>query len=101
MTAIITQIEQETFARDGGPTRTKAVLFFKGGTKGVVVNKTNATTLYAAFGDFPDWIGKAITIKPETTMFNGKMVKALRLYPLTPKIPEPPPEEIDDEEIPF
>jgi hypothetical protein len=42
-----------------------------------------------------------ITIKPETTLFNGKTVKALRLYPVTPKIPEPPPEEIDDEEIPF
>jgi len=79
---VIERIEQETFARDGGPARKKAVLYFRNKTKGVVCNKTNAITLGSAFGKhFSAWIGKSVTIAPENTTFSGKVVKALRLYP--------------------
>ena len=90
----------------GEPTRTKAVLYFKGGKKGMVINKTNANALAAAFGkNLSDWVGKRVTIKPEPTIFGGKPTQGLRLYPVNtavppPKKPEPKPsltEEIGDE----
>jgi hypothetical protein len=103
--AVIERIEQETFTRDGGPSRRKAVLFFKNRVKGIVCNKTNAITLGDAFGkDFVSWVGKTITITPENTTFGGKLVKALRLYPaqnnLGPPAPTPQ-DELNDETIPF
>jgi hypothetical protein len=92
--AVIERIEQETFARDGGPARKKAVLYFKNKTKGVVCNKTNAITLGSAFGkNFSAWVGKNITIKPENTTFSGKVVKALRLYPAQNNAVLDPPNE--------
>jgi hypothetical protein len=102
--AVIERIEQETFARDGGPARKKAVLYFRNKTKGVVCNKTNAITLGSAFGkNFSAWIGKSITITPENTTFSGKVVKALRLYPaaLSKAASEPtePPEVVAHDEM--
>lgn len=77
---IIDRVEHETFERDG---RTKAVVYFKGKTKGMVLNKTNAEALSGSFGkEFSDWSGKSITLRPESVMFSGKSVKALRAYPV-------------------
>jgi hypothetical protein len=91
---VIERIEQETFARDGGPARKKAVLYLKNKTKGVVCNKTNAITLGSAFGkNFSAWVGENITIKPENTTFSGKVVKALRLYPAQNNAVLDPPNE--------
>ena len=104
VTAVIDRIEQETFTRDNGPSKRKAVIFVRGGTKGIVCNKTNAITLGDAFGkDFSAWVGKTVTITPENTTFGGKLVKALRLYPAQAAMPPPapPPDELDDETIPF
>jgi hypothetical protein len=102
---VIDRIEQETFARDGGPSRQKAVLYFKGRTKAVVCNKTNAAMLADAYGkNFSGWVGKAVSIRPENTTFSGKVVKALRLYPTQTAVPPPPPsqdETADDSKIPF
>jgi hypothetical protein len=103
--AMIERIEQETFARDGGPARRKAVLYFKNKTKGVVCNKTNAMTLGSAFGkNFSAWIGKSVTITPENTTFSGKVVKALRLYPTAQSNaasapPNEPPEAVAHDEM--
>ena len=47
------RIEQEAFTRPGEPTRTKAVIYFRGGKKGMVINKTNANVLAAAYGKKP------------------------------------------------
>jgi hypothetical protein len=93
--AVIERIEEETFMRDGKASRPKAVIHFRGASKPVVCNKTNANVLAAAFGkSFDDWIGKCVTVRPETTPFNGKVVPALRLYPApvkteTAPLPEP------------
>jgi hypothetical protein len=103
--AVIERIEEETFARDGGPARRKAILYFKNKTKGVVCNKTNAITLSSAFGkNFSAWVGKNITIKPENTTFSGKVVKALRLYPaaqgnIALAQPSEPPETAPSDEM--
>jgi hypothetical protein len=95
--ATIEKIEEETFAKEGQKARPKKVLLFKGASKGVVLNKTNATVLAAAFGtDFTRWIGKPVKVAPESTSFGGKIVPAIRLYPApAPKIetkPQPKPE---------
>ena len=91
--AIIERVEQEAFTRPGEPTRTKAVLYFKGGKKGLVINKTNANAMATAFGkNFSDWVGKRVTIKPEPTNFGGKPTQGLRLYPVNTAVPPPQPE---------
>jgi len=95
----IDRVEEETFSRDGRP-RTKKVLFCKGANKGIVLNKVNAGTLAATLGKrFEEWPGKRIRVQPENTTFNGKVVAAIRLYPVAerpelpppPESPEPPP----------
>jgi hypothetical protein len=105
VTATIERIDHESFARPGEPTRVKAVAYFKGGKKGMVINKTNANTLALAFGKkFADWPGKRVTVKAEPTNFGGKPTQGLRLYPVNgaEKIAPPPPPKSDmDDEIPW
>ena len=107
----VDRIEYEQFTRPGEPTRTKAVAYFKGGKKGMVINKTNAANMAAAFGKpFSGWVGKRVTLRVEQTMFAGKPTRGLRIYPANggsavppPKAEEPPlsqpplREEMDDE----
>jgi hypothetical protein len=82
--ATIDRVEEEVFSRDGKSVRAKAVLYFRGASKPIVLNKTNASTLAHAYGkDFSDWPGKMVEVRPETTTFNGKVVAALRLYPIS------------------
>jgi hypothetical protein len=109
--ATIERIDFEAFEKPGQPTRTKAVVYVKGGKKGVVINKTNASALAAAFGKaITGWVGKRVTIKAEPTQFAGKPTVGLRLYPAngTGRItsgpivpPEPPPRDDMDDEIPW
>ena len=81
ITAIVEQVEQQDFARQGERRKMKAVLHVRGIKKPIVVNKTNALTLAAAFGkDFDDWIDQRVTIKAEPTTFGGKPTKGIRLY---------------------
>jgi hypothetical protein len=104
VTATIERIEYEQFTRPNQPTRTKAVAYFRNGKKGMVINKTNAATMASAFGKkFPDWVGKRVTIKPETTTFAGKPTQGLRLYPAANgQIAAPPPPQDDmDDKIPW
>src|SRR5262249_50851286 len=84
VTATIERIDQEQFTRPGEPTRTKAIIYVKGGKKGIVINKTNASMLAAAFGkNFAAWPNRKITIRSEPTRFGGKLTTGLRLYPVT------------------
>src|SRR5262245_17110877 len=106
--ARIERIDHEKFARPGEPTRIKAVAYFKGGKKGMVINKTNANNLAAAFGKkFADWVDKRVTVKAEPTNFGGKPTLGLRLYPVNGdgavKVapPPPPPKDDMDDEIPW
>jgi len=113
ITGTIEKIDEETFAKQGERSRNKKVLFVRGGKKGVVVNKTNAITLAGAFGkDFSTWVGQRIVIKAEPTMFAGKPVTGLRMYPApnggghsaapTPKPPPAPAVDPEmDDEVPF
>jgi hypothetical protein len=102
ITVTVDRIEYEQFTRPGEPTRTKAVAYFKGGKKGMVINKTNAANLAAAFGKpFTGWVGKRVMLRVEQTMFAGKPTHGLRIYPANgggavpppPVAPQPPPQQ--------
>jgi hypothetical protein len=92
----------------------KAVLYFTKGTKGMILNVTNWTTLEDEYGgDTDSWIDKPIILTVERTTFKGKPTKGLRLkIPLRakpqakPKPPSTPPQSENpggdmDDEIPF
>src|SRR5262245_58691070 len=78
----VDRINYEQFTRPGEPTRTKAVIYFRNGKKGMVVKKTNAENMAAAFGKpFAGWVGNRVTLRAEQTMFGGKPTRGLRIYP--------------------
>ena len=58
----------------------KPVLYFKGKEKGLILNRTNANTIEAVFGDeMDDWIGAEIILYPTMAEFGGKQVAAIRV----------------------
>jgi hypothetical protein len=80
---VIQSVEMEDVS-DG---EQKAVVYFNKGTKGMVVNVTNWTTLEDAYGlDTDSWIGQPVILTVERTTFKGKPTKGLRL-----KLPSQPP----------
>jgi hypothetical protein len=117
VTATIDRIDEEEFTRPGERPRKKAVAYFKNASKPMVLNKTNANTLAAAFGKpFAGWVGKRVTLRAEPTVFAGKPTLGLRLFPTSnggdritsgptapPPPPPPPPRQADDmnDEIPW
>lgn len=96
----------------------KAVLYFVGKEKGLVLNKTNANkiTQLAQSPVTEDWHGQQIKLYPTETSFGGEMVDCIRVKAATrpgqrpaPKpVPPPPPvedfvgdDELTDDQIPF
>lgn len=75
---------------DVGGEEDKPVLYFKEKSKGVVLNRTNATAIAMKYGDdTDDWNDKPILVYPDTTMFQGKMVDCIRMrVPALPASPE-------------
>lgn len=58
----------------------KVVLSFKGAEKKLALNKTNAKTIAAGYGDETDnWIGEDLCLYPTTTEFQGKTVPCVRV----------------------
>lgn len=58
---------------------TKPVLYFKGKEKGLVLNKTNAGTISAAYGDdTEDWFDQPLILFSIMTGFQGKIGPAVR-----------------------
>lgn len=88
----------------------KLVLYFHNKQKGFVLNKTNAMTISSLLNsdDTDDWAGSKITIRPEKTQFQGKIVDCIRVSPdpvprQTAKARPLPVQEIEEdmEEAPF
>lgn len=97
----------------------KPVLYFEETEKGLVLNKTNASTLTTMFGtdDTDDWIGKQIKLYSKDVEYQGKMVRGIRVNsrPVAAPPPAParparpaakqvapvPPVEPGDDDIPF
>lgn len=72
----------------------KAILYFEGKKKGLILNKTNANKIANVYGqNFEGWAGKDIFIYPDETTFQGQMVPCLRV-----RIPG---KAASDEPLPF
>lgn len=58
----------------------KAILYFKGKDKGMVLNKTNARKISEAYGpETNEWFGQPITLYEAQVEFQGDTVAALRV----------------------
>ena len=58
----------------------KPVVYFKGKDKGLVLNKTNGTTIAETLGDdTDDWAGREIVLYSTKVQFGAKMVDAIRV----------------------
>lgn len=76
-TVTIAEIRMEKMGED-----TKPAIYFEGKDKGVVLNKTNATNIAAAYGPETDgWIGQRVILFSAWVDFQGKSVEAIRIRP--------------------
>ena len=58
----------------------KPCLYFKGATKGFILNTTNGNCIASMHGDDKDfWAGKEITIYPTSTDMAGEIVPCIRV----------------------
>jgi hypothetical protein len=69
-------VEIESVGDDDG----KAVLYFIGKQKGLVLNKVNSRTIGGAYGDETDnWENQKIILFPAIVDFRGDSVEAIRV----------------------
>lgn len=86
------------------------VLYFQGKQKGLVLNKTNSSTISKLYGgETSGWAGNPITLFPTQTDYAGKQVECIRIRLAAPQSPSPqaPPANYNgapmpsDDEIPY
>lgn len=103
----IASIETETVGDD-----TKLVVYFKNGTKGLVLNKTNANTIAEILNteETDNWIGGRIKLITAKVEYQGKRVPAIRIETPDSNGGKPAPAPVrhapvrdvpTDDEIPF
>lgn len=67
---------------DVGDDDRKPVVWFREFDKGMVMNKTNANNVSEIYGPDSDmWIGRPMVLATAMVDFQGKSMRALRLYP--------------------
>lgn len=118
---VVVTIDRVEFELVGREREEKAVVYFLGKTKGVVLNKTNAKKITEIAGSAltEEWHGVAIVLFPTETEFGGETVECIRIKPVQkarmqrmtkPEVQAPPPPatngsndltDIPDDEIPF
>jgi len=78
--ATIKAVTQEEIKGESG-NETKNILHFNGDVKQMILNRTNAEFLVAAFGDDSDhWLGKTVEIYVDpNVMFGGKRIGGVRV----------------------
>jgi hypothetical protein len=89
----------------------KWVLYFQELDKGLVLNKTNTTTIAKLWGDnTDDWEGCQVTLYATEVQFQGDMVEAIRVRSKPPKAKKSKPtpsvmpvdeKQHDSDEVPF
>lgn len=86
------QIDGITLEEIQGEDEARPCLSFRGQTKLLVLNRTNANTLAERFGDDSgSWIGKTVAAFATSCQFGGRTVPCLRLrVPLPPAAPAAP-----------
>lgn len=115
----IVTIDQVKYEPVGKDKEMKAVLYFKGKEKGLVLNKTNANKITELLqsGITEEWQGQRVRLFATETQFGGDMVDCIRVkaassngaakgQPKTAPVPRRPVEdvpvdELTDDEIPF
>ena len=87
-------IDKVIFEEIGQEKHKKPVMYFADVKKGLVLNKTNATTIGALYGqEFEGWTGEEIELFSMMVPFNGQNVPAIRVRAVTEPgeaIPERP-----------
>ena len=78
--ATIEYVEVDEFEQDGRKKK-KAVVSFKGGSKSLILNKTNGSMLVEITGsdDTDGWVGTTVMLMPTRVPFQGKIVDAIRI----------------------
>jgi len=81
---VVVTIDRVEFEPVGREREMKAVLYFVGKTKGVVLNKTNARKITEIAGSAltEDWQGHALALYPTETEFAGETVECIRVKPV-------------------
>jgi hypothetical protein len=99
ITVTIVRVEAGVLENAKAKKKDKApILWFKGAKKPLGLNRTNAKTIAAMYGNSTeDWVDKAITIYPTRTTFGADEVDCIRIRPRAPTAkpvdmpnPEPP-----------
>ncbi len=73
----------------GSEMEVKPVLYFDGGQKGLVLNKTNAQAIAEDYGDDTEtWVGREIVLLVREVDFKGKLTPAIRVRVQTPPRPQ-------------
>lgn len=92
----IEQCVNEDVGNDDKP-ENKPVLYFHGKQKGLILNRTNADSIAAVYGDeTDDWRGKVVQLYASKVKFNGQMVGCIRVQvsrnpaPVQPVTTPPP-----------
>ena len=68
----------------------KPCVYFQGKKKGLILNKTNASTIIDIYGpDTDHWFGKEITIFPTQTKFKGATTDCIRVKTAPRQIAQP------------
>ena len=103
----ITEVTIEEFENDGQK-RQKPLCHFKGSSKGLVLNKTNAITIaeIADSDDTADWPGTRVCLYSTMVNFGSKMTEAIRIRKpgqdaAQPVAPKTVAEELNDSLPPF
>ena len=87
VSALIKTVRLEEMQDNEGAKEDKPVLYFNNVPKGMVLNKTNADRISAAYGDESDgWRGKPVTLYTEQVTAFGKTTNAIRLRVAKPKV---------------
>lgn len=113
----IVTIDKVAFELVGRDKEKKAILYFRGKDKGLVLNKTNANKITELLGSAitEEWNGKRIKLYATETTFGADIVDCIRVKAAQPRpngdqpvVPPPPPparepgvEELNDDDIPF
>jgi hypothetical protein len=83
---VIERVTQGEYTDHDGKRVLKPDVHFRGKKKPLGLNSTNARTIAKLFGSnkTEDWLGKAITIYPTTTMAFGEEHECIRVRPRLP-----------------
>ena len=85
-------IDKIVFEEIGRDKDKKPILYFNGAKKGLVLNRTNATTIGAVHGEQMDgWTGKEIELFSTMVLFQGQNVAAIRVRAVAEAVAAVPP----------